>query len=68
MIVKENLSEKDSVERGRGLFYLCGKCDDAIPSIPKESGGCTCGNVFIDKEYFKLDVENYSHFKVVRKK
>ena len=67
-IVRGDLTEKDSVARGPDLYYLCSKCGDAIPSIPRESSGCKCGNVFIDKEYFRLDVENYTQFKLVRKK
>jgi hypothetical protein len=67
-VVRGDYTEKDKVERGADLFYLCGKCDEAIPSIPKDNVGCQCGNVFVDKDYFRLVVEDYSNFRVVRKK
>lgn len=66
LVVRDDYTEKDRVERGADLFYLCGKCGEAIPSIPKDNGGCQCGNIFIDKDYFRLVVEDYSNFKVVR--
>lgn len=67
-VVRDDYTEKDRVERGTDLYYLCGKCGEAIPSIPKNNGGCQCGNVFIDKDYFRLVVEDYSNLMMVRKK
>lgn len=67
-VVRSDYTEQDRVDRAADLFYLCGKCGDAIPSMPKKNEGCRCGNIFIDKDYFRLVVEDYSIFKVVRKK
>lgn len=52
--------------KGKDIYYLCTKCNDAIPSQPDETGGCTCGNVFIDLEAFRLAVTDYRYFQVVR--
>jgi hypothetical protein len=67
-VVRDDYSEKDRVDRGADLFYFCEKCGEAIPSIPKDNGGCQCGNIYIDKDYFRLVVEDYSNFKVIRRK
>ena len=52
--------------KGKDVFYKC-ICGDIIPSIPKDNVGCKCGNVFIDIDYVRLVVENYSNFEVLRK-
>lgn len=65
-VIRENYTEKEQVERGAELFYLCGKCNDAVPSMPKDNLGCKCGNIFIDKDYVRLVVDDYAKFKVIK--
>jgi hypothetical protein len=43
---------------GPNLFYECTFCGGIIPSLPKESVKCTCGNVFIDMRDWELAVRD----------
>ena len=43
------------------------KCGGVIPSIPDHSVGCQCGNVFIDVDYHRLSIDDYSGFEVLQK-
>jgi hypothetical protein len=60
MVIK-NTSE---APKGKQTYYRCGKCGSVISSIPHKNIGCECGNIFIDKDYFRLSVEDYSKFEV----
>lgn len=40
--------------RGDHFFYQCRLCTDVIPSVPEDNGGCSCGNLFIDVDHFRL--------------
>lgn len=51
--------------RGPKISYLCTRCGDLTPSQPDDNCGCSCGNIFIDLDYFRLDVEEWSCFKIV---
>ena len=55
------------IPRGKNLYYRCSKCNDMVPSVPGESCGCRCGNVFIDVDWFRLAVEDYSAFEIMIK-
>jgi hypothetical protein len=39
-----------------------------IPSVPDENIGCECGNVFIDKDSWRLVVVDLQKLEVVQKK
>jgi hypothetical protein len=67
-LVRSDCTEQDRVDRAADSFYLCEKCGDTIPSMPTQNQGCKCGNIIIDKDYFRLVVEDFSQFKLVRKK
>jgi hypothetical protein len=43
---------------GTAMFYHCLDCDDFVPSLPGESMGCQCHNVFIDTDAGRLSVKN----------
>ena len=45
---------------GDDLYYECGICGDALPSLPKDGLGCTCGNIFIDVDAGKVAVKDHS--------
>ena len=42
---------------GQHLFYRCKKCLDILPSKPKDSLSCKCGNLRIDIDYGRLAVD-----------
>ena len=66
-VIKKNILDADEAPRGKGIFYHCIECDEYIPSLPQDNIGCSCGNIFIDFDYFRLAVRNYSQFEVVKK-
>lgn len=66
-VLEGTFRDTAQVPRGRELHYRCLKCGGSISSQPKESGGCACGNVFIDLEYHRLVVGDFGCFQVLRK-
>lgn len=67
-IIGGNYDDTSEVPKGTDISYLCTKCGGSIPSIPADNVGCECGNVFIDKDYWRLVVEDFTAFQVVRKR
>jgi hypothetical protein len=59
-----NISE---IPMDENIFYHCLNCDGIIPSLPDESVGCACGKVFIDKDYWRLIVDDLDAFEVMRR-
>lgn len=55
------------VPKDDDIFYRCKACGTMIPSVPDDNIGCECGNVFIDKDYWRLIVANMKQLEVVRK-
>lgn len=37
-----------------------------IPSLPKDNIGCSCGNVFVDVDAFRVSIDDYSQFRILR--
>lgn len=66
-VIMTGLRDTHDAPRDRDIFYRCRLCEGMIPSIPKDNVGCKCGNVFIDIDYFRLDVEDMTQFEAVRK-
>jgi len=66
--VADNFNCPSEVQKDYDLFYRCKNCGGIIPSLPKDSIGCECSNVFIDIDYHRLDVEDFSLFEVLRRK
>jgi len=54
------------VPRDDDLFYRCLMCGGVIPSVPDDNIGCTCGNIFIDKDTWRLIVVDLSKLQVIR--
>ena len=54
-----SFTDTSQVPRGNDIFYRCNKCGVSIPSVPSGNIGCDCGNVFIDRDYHRLDVEDF---------
>ncbi len=51
------------VPKDNDLLYRCTLCGATIRSVPRETGGCKCGNIFIDKECWRLIVEDFKHLR-----
>jgi hypothetical protein len=61
-----NLDLNQGYPAGKDIFYECGQCGDVIPSQPKESLCCSCGNICIDVDAGRISVKDHSLFKVFR--
>jgi hypothetical protein len=55
------------VPKDDDLFYRCTDCGVAIPSVPSDNVGCDCGNVFIDRDYWRLIVADITKLEVIRR-
>ena len=60
----KNISE---VPKDDDIFYRCKKCNSIIPSVPADNIGCDCGNVFIDRDSWRLIVVDISKLEVLKK-
>ena len=65
-VLDVRVTKPSEAPKGSDIFYRCAKCGDAIPSQPPDNRGCSCGNIFIDIDYFRLDVEDFGQFQAVR--
>jgi hypothetical protein len=65
-IVAGNYTSTADIPKDDDLFYHCLDCDGIIPSVPNDNVGCDCGNVFIDKDYWRLVVADLSKMEVVK--
>lgn len=50
------------------VYFECLQCGDLLSSSPSDSGGCTCGNVFLDIDAAHLGVKDHDKMRVVRLK
>lgn len=66
-IIQDNVRDTSEAKKGNDIYYKCLKCQDIIPSIPKDNIGCKCGNVFIDIDYFRLAIKDFDYFQVLRR-
>ncbi len=67
-IVASKIKDTSEAPKDKNLFYRCLSCRGVIPSIPKDNVGCECGNIFIDIDYWRLVIRDYSLFEVVKMK
>lgn len=67
-VVASGFKRTSDVPKDERLFYRCTDCGAVIPSAPNDNIGCECGNVFIDKDYWRLIVVDLSKLEVVKKK
>jgi ribosomal protein S27E len=51
--------------KGNNFYYKCEECNVIMPSNPSGPTECTCGNIVLDPEMFKMSVNNYGKFKVL---
>lgn len=62
-----NYKSTADIPRDEDIYYRCDDCGDIIPSVPAHNIGCKCGNVFIDKDYWRLIVADLSKMSVLRR-
>jgi len=67
-VIAYDISDTSQAPKGKDVYYKCTLCGDIIPSQPNDNIGCKCGNIFIDIDYFKLAIKDYSKFQAVRKR
>jgi hypothetical protein len=65
-IIGKNYRDTSEVPHDRDLFYRCTKCGATFPSEPGDNTGCKCGNVIIDRDYWRLAVYDFAHLQVLR--
>lgn len=56
-----------SVPKDDDIYYRCLDCGGVIPSVPRRNVGCNCGNIFIDRDYWRLVVANMKRLEVLRR-
>lgn len=65
-LVGTGYASMGDVPKDTDLYYRCEDCGDVIPSVPKQNMGCECGNVFIDKDYWRLVVADLGKICVLK--
>lgn len=55
------------VLKGKDIFYKCTGCGAVISSLPKKTGGCECGNIFMDLDALRLSLRDCSKVVVLRR-
>ena len=66
-ILQDGNADTREAARGKDIFYRCTRCDGIIPSNPNHNTGCACGNLFIDRDYFRLSVAQKSAIRILRR-
>ena len=52
--------------KGSHYFYRCENCRVILPSNPDDPCECACGNIALDPEVFKMGVNDYKKFSVLK--
>lgn len=65
--VEITVTNEEDAPRAHDMYYECRLCRDKVPSQPSDNVGCSCGNIFIDTDYVRLAVEDFSQFSVVKR-
>jgi hypothetical protein len=66
-IIGKNYKNTADVPKDDDIYYRCTDCGDIIPSVPDDNIGCKCGNIYIDKDWWRLVVVDFGKFEVLRK-
>ena len=67
-LIGDNYTNTSDVPKDDDLYYECLLCGATIPSVPDDNVGCECGSVFIDKDCWRLEVGDFSKFRVLKRK
>ncbi len=65
-IVGREYDDTSQVPKDDDLGYRCTACGTVIPSVPDDNIGCECGNVFIDRDCWRLVVADLGKLEVIR--
>ena len=65
-LIGNHYSDTADVPKDDDIHYRCVLCGSVIPSVPDGNIGCSCGNVFIDKDCWRLEVDDFNRFEVLR--
>lgn len=63
--LNQHFSDTNEIPKGKEYHYKCLKCCDIVKSLPKDNIGCSCGNIFVDIDMWRLWVEDLSQFAVL---
>jgi hypothetical protein len=66
-LIGSDYRSTSDVPKDRDIYYRCDDCGDIIPSVPAHNVGCKCGNVFIDKDYWRLVVAKMNRLSSLRR-
>lgn len=50
----------------KDIYYACKKCGSVVPSMPDDSMGCSCRNIFIDVDYARVSIKDESSVEVLK--
>ncbi len=67
-VIASGFERTADIPKDDDILYRCTNCGSAIPSVPDDNIGCKCGNVFIDKDYWRLIVVDLTKLEAVRAK
>jgi len=67
-IIDTSFKCASDIPKDEEVYYRCTECGIVIPSVPDDNIGCVCGNVFIDKDCWRLVVVDFAKLEVVRKR
>lgn len=66
-LIFKKFKNTDEIPRDDNMFYRCTNCQTTIPSVPEDNIGCLCENIFIDKDCWRLIVNNLEKFEILEK-
>jgi len=66
-LIGKDYDDTANVPKDDDIWYRCMHCGKMIPSVPDDNVGCECGNVFIDKDCWRLVVVNLRKMEVLRR-
>jgi translation initiation factor 2B subunit (eIF-2B alpha/beta/delta family) len=67
-VISSSFKRTSEVPKDEDIFYRCTDCGGVIPSVPDDNIGCSCGNIFIDKDCWRLIVVDITKLEVVKKR
>lgn len=66
-IIEKRFKSISEIPKDEDIYYKCLDCMEIIPSVPVSNIGCKCGNIFIDKDYWRLIVADLLKFVALRR-
>lgn len=66
-VIDVAISDESSFPKSDNIYYQCTLCNKMVPSQPDDNVGCECGNIFIDIDYFRLVINDFSSIAVLER-